>query len=118
MNALIAALVSCLLLTTCVITVSSQPTENAGVYGKLTLTLTVKPVPKAGTVALASDCEDTVVGGDMVTRTCKKCSGATAVETNQSLTMCHRLFRRKHGLVSARDGATCRRIINKFCTSK
>uniref|UniRef100_A0A0K8RK17 Putative ixodegrin protein n=1 Tax=Ixodes ricinus TaxID=34613 RepID=A0A0K8RK17_IXORI len=81
MNALIAALVSCLLLTTCVITVSSQPTENAGVSE-------VDPNADSKTCSESRDCgsgfccEDTVVGGDMVTRTCKKCSGATAVETN------------------------------------
>uniref|UniRef100_A0A0K8R5Y0 Putative ixodegrin protein n=1 Tax=Ixodes ricinus TaxID=34613 RepID=A0A0K8R5Y0_IXORI len=72
MNAFTAVLVSCLLLTTLVNTVSSQPTENEGGSE-------VDPNAEGKTCSENKDCdpgqccEDTT-HLDMVTRTCKECT--------------------------------------------
>uniref|UniRef100_A0A0K8RJZ4 Putative ixodegrin protein n=1 Tax=Ixodes ricinus TaxID=34613 RepID=A0A0K8RJZ4_IXORI len=81
MNAFIAALVSCLLLTTLVITVSSQPTQAEEVSAA-DPSSEGTPCPEDEVCPPGECCQDTTYGGDMVTRTCKKCSGATAMKTN------------------------------------
>uniref|UniRef100_A0A0K8RMH3 Putative ixodegrin protein n=1 Tax=Ixodes ricinus TaxID=34613 RepID=A0A0K8RMH3_IXORI len=79
MNAFIAALVSCLLLTTLVITVSSQLTQNEEVPsddpsadGKL--------CSEDGDCGPGECCKDTAHGGDMITRSCKTDCPAIAME--------------------------------------
>uniref|UniRef100_V5GX41 Putative salivary secreted peptide n=1 Tax=Ixodes ricinus TaxID=34613 RepID=V5GX41_IXORI len=79
MNSFVAVLVSCLLLTTLVNTVSSQPLENedsspAGPNGD------GEPCPASGICGSGMCCLDRVSGGDMVTRVCQKCPGTTAEE--------------------------------------
>uniref|UniRef100_A0A0K8R6K4 Putative ixodegrin protein n=1 Tax=Ixodes ricinus TaxID=34613 RepID=A0A0K8R6K4_IXORI len=76
MNSFVAVLVSCLLLTTLVNTVSSQPTKNEAVSRA---DLNTAGEPCFGDVVCGSDecCEDTAQG-DMVTRGCKKLSECSA----------------------------------------
>uniref|UniRef100_A0A6B0TYN5 Putative salivary secreted peptide n=1 Tax=Ixodes ricinus TaxID=34613 RepID=A0A6B0TYN5_IXORI len=79
MNAFIAALVSCLLLTTLVNTASSELVENEAVSeanpnGEGT------PCSDSNKCGPGLCCLDMVSGGDMVTRTCQPCPDAAAVE--------------------------------------
>uniref|UniRef100_V5GJH8 Putative salivary secreted peptide n=2 Tax=Ixodes ricinus TaxID=34613 RepID=V5GJH8_IXORI len=78
MNAFIAALVSCLLLTTLVITVSSEPLEKEALSeGDPNAEGT--PCSDSTTCGHGQCCQDTAEG-DMVTRTCR--------EKPQHLTKC------------------------------
>uniref|UniRef100_V5IIX5 Putative salivary secreted peptide n=1 Tax=Ixodes ricinus TaxID=34613 RepID=V5IIX5_IXORI len=80
MNAFTAVLVSCLLLTTLVNTISSQPVETEDVSTADSNT-EAKFCTDKGSCGPDECCEDSTQGGDMVTRICMKCP-ATAVEKN------------------------------------
>uniref|UniRef100_A0A147BFB8 Putative salivary secreted peptide n=1 Tax=Ixodes ricinus TaxID=34613 RepID=A0A147BFB8_IXORI len=74
MNTFTVALVSTLLLVTLGITVSAQPVENEGVSADEP-SAGGKPCSENGDCDADECCVDTVIGGDMVIRSCKKTSG-------------------------------------------
>uniref|UniRef100_V5GJ08 Putative salivary secreted peptide n=1 Tax=Ixodes ricinus TaxID=34613 RepID=V5GJ08_IXORI len=88
MNAFIAALVSCLLLTNaCRLPYSSQPLENEGVPAN-DLSADGRPCSENGDCKLGECCVD-IAHGDMITRNCKnmtgsfvECPGLTPVAIN------------------------------------